>query len=145
MMSLDTDVLAIYFIYQWDPRFNIAKKIIESRIAKCTTIYNVLELCGLMAIAQGHLKSLELFKLLHKRRDFKVLYWKRFPKSQEEFVSIVMKYISRDLSVGDAMVSWLIEENNVKTFITYNVKHFKGKILAEVLTPEEYVEKYFKH
>ena len=66
-----------------------------------------------MALAQGCRKALELFKLMHRRRDFNILYWRRFPGSQVEFTSMVMKYISRGLSVGDAIISWILEENNV--------------------------------
>ncbi len=75
-MAVDTDVLAIYYIFRWDNRLPLAEKIIDSRQTKILTIINALELAGLMAIAQDGLKANKLFISLHRRKDFKILYWK---------------------------------------------------------------------
>ena len=77
MMAVDTDVLAIYYIFRWDNRLPLAEKIIDSRQTKILTIINALELAGLMAIAQDGLKANKLFISLHRRKDFKILYWEK--------------------------------------------------------------------
>ena len=93
-MAVDTDVLAIYYIFRWDNRLPLAEKIIDSRQTKILTIINALELAGLMAIAQDGLKANKLFISLHRRKDFKILYWKKWP-TQLLFIVKTMKYISR--------------------------------------------------
>ena len=140
MIALDTDIVAIYFIFIWDKRYDAVRSLIESDIKKALTIYNVLELCGLMSIAQGGSKAIELFKKVHMRDDFKILYWREYPQSQSSFISKILRYIRRGLSLGDAITAWLIEEHDIDIFITYNKKHFINKILANVMTPEEYLE-----
>jgi len=140
VIALDTDVAAIYFIFTWDKRYNVVCKLIESNIEKTLTIYNVLELTGLMALAQGGVKATELFKIIHRRGDFKILYWKKYPQLQSVFVSRILDYIGRGLSLGDAITVWFIEEHNIDTFITYNKKHFMNRVLANVMTPEEYLK-----
>ena len=53
MITLDTDVLAVYYLFRWDRRFEYSRQIVDSGVEKATTVVNVLELAGLMAIAQG--------------------------------------------------------------------------------------------
>ena len=142
MIAIDTDVLAIYFIYIWDKRYSIAKRIIEDLIKnKATTIINVLELSGLMALAQDGGKAKDIFRLIHERLDFNILYWKHWPTLQQ-YISKTMDYISRGLSLGDAQISWICEENNVSLFLTWNKRHFEGKVKFEVLTPDEYIDQF---
>ncbi|RLE94171.1 MAG: hypothetical protein DRN04_04530 [Thermoprotei archaeon] len=138
MIALDTDVLAVYFIFKWDKRYKTAAKLIESDLVKATTIVNVLELTGLMAIAQGATKARQLFTLLHRRRDFEILYWKEWP-SLSNYIMKSLNYIYRKMSFGDAQVAWILEEQGVNTLVTWNKKHFMNKGSFEVLTPEEYL------
>ena len=141
MIALDTDVLAVYFIFKWDKRYDFSKKIIESMDLKATTIINVLELSGLMSIAQGKIKAKNLFLLLHKRKDFNILYWKNWPPLAS-YVSKTLKYIYREMSSGDAQIAWILEENNIEILVTWNKRHFEDKCSFKVLTPEEYAENF---
>lgn len=121
MMAVDTDVLAIYYIFRWDNRLPLAEKIIDSRQTKILTIINALELAGLMAIAQDGLKANKLFISLHRRKDFKILYWKKWP-TQLLFIVKTMEYISRKTSFNDAIIGWILEEHNVELLVTWNKK-----------------------
>ena len=134
--AVDTDVLAIYFIFKWDRRYSLAVKIVESEKSKAATIINVLELAGLMSIAQGGAKAREVFLHLHRRRDFEVLYWRRWP-CQSAFISSALHYITRRTPLGDALVGWILEEHGVEFLVTWNKRHFAGKFSFNVLTPEE--------
>jgi len=139
VIALDTDVLAIYFIFKWDKRYRYSKTIIESDISKATTIVNVLELTGLMAIAQNATKARQLFLLLHRRRDFEILFWKKW-YSQLAYISKLLDYILRQMSFSDAQIAWILEENDVDTLITWNKRHFQGRGSFETITPEEYLK-----
>ena len=138
MIALDTDVLAIYFIFKWDRRYKTSAKLIESNLVKATTIINVLELVGLMSIAQNTAKARQLFTLLHKRKDFKILYWKKW-LSMTDYILKTLSYIYRKMNLGDAQIAWILEEHNIDTLITWNKRHFEGKGSFSVLTPEEYL------
>ncbi|MBS7637766.1 hypothetical protein KEJ49_02590 [Candidatus Bathyarchaeota archaeon] len=64
-----------------------------------------------------------------------------FPSYHEEwgdYVSNISAYIKRGLSYGDALVAEAIEQSGFELFITWNKKHFEGKIKVKVLTSKEY-------
>jgi len=44
LIALDTDVLAVYYIFKWDKRFETATLVIDSEDEKAITIVNILEL-----------------------------------------------------------------------------------------------------
>ena len=89
-----------------------------------------------MAIAQDGLKANKLFISLHRRKDFKIFYWKKWP-TQLLFIVKTMKYISRKTSFNDAIIGWILEEHNVELLVTWNKKHFTDRFGFKVLTPEE--------
>jgi len=76
LTALDTDVLAVYFPFKWDRRYESARRIVDSDLEKATTAVNALELTELMAVAQSSAKALKLFEHLRKRRSFRVLCWR---------------------------------------------------------------------
>ena len=51
MIALDTDVLAVHYIFKWDEQRDLAAKVIEGE--RAITILNALELASLTSIAQG--------------------------------------------------------------------------------------------
>ncbi|MEM1509269.1 MAG: hypothetical protein QXY49_03090 [Thermofilaceae archaeon] len=139
MIAVDTDVLAIYFIFKWDPRFEVAKTVIDSENVKAITIVNALELMGLMSIAESGAKARELFSLLHRRRDFHVLYWRTWLE-QQVFVSKVLEYVSsRRSPFTDALIGWILEENGIELLVTWNTRHFVSRYSFETITPEQYL------
>ncbi|MFQ6075972.1 MAG: hypothetical protein ACE5Z5_07545 [Candidatus Bathyarchaeia archaeon] len=141
MIAVDTDVLAIHHLFVWDRRRKTNELFLEATRAESrgTTVHNLLELAGLFAIAgQSHRVETLLEKYL-RSRDLAVI----FPKIETDWgerVSIVTDYIKRGLSYGDALVARVLEEAVVGTFVTWNKKHFNGKVKARVLTPPEYLE-----
>ncbi len=138
MIVIDTDVLAVYYIYKWDERYPIARNVLKEDLGydKATTIINVLELSGIMALAQSGDKARKLFRELHDR--LRVLYWKYWPR-QPLWIAKLLKLLQRRLSLGDALIAWIIEEyaDEVIYFVTWNTKHFRGKIPVDVVEPEK--------
>ncbi len=139
MIALDTDVLAVYYLFRWDRRFEYSRQIVDSSVEKATTVVNVLELAGLMAIAQGGAKALKLFDYLHRRKDFRVLYWRRWLE-QYSFVEKALEYVAaRRSPLADALIGWILEDHGVEKLLTWNKAHFGSRYSFEVLTPEEYL------
>ncbi len=141
MIVIDTDVLAVYYIYKWDKRYPIAKRVLEEDLgfSKATTIVNVLELSGIMALAQNNAKARKLFRELHSR--LRILYWRSWP-SQSLWVATLLKLLQRKLSLGDALVAWIVDEyaGEIDYLVTWNTKHFKGKVPVEVIEPKTLLE-----
>ena len=89
-----------------------------------------------MSIAQGGAKAREVFLHLHRRKDFELLYWRRWPR-QSAFISSALHYITRRTPLGDALVGWILEENGVEFLVTWNKRHLAGKFSFNFLTHEE--------
>ena len=135
MIAVDTDVLAVYYIFKWDKRYSLAARVIEGE--KATTAVNALELASIMSIAQGGARARQLFLHLHKR--FKVLYWRAWPE-QSLFTAKALEYItSRSSPLNDALIGWILEDHGVETLITWNKKHYENRYSFTVETPEEYL------
>lgn len=142
MICVDTDVLAIHHIFTWDKRYDLNEEVFNKLREEgklCTTIHNVLELCGLFSVAG---LSKRVSKALEKylgSKDVVVLFPDEFG-DWGEYVSLVFQYIKRGMSYGDSLVALTIEQHDeIELFLTWNVKHFRGKIGLEVLTPKEYL------
>ena len=137
--AVDTDVLAIHHIFTWDKRWKTnasALFLLRRKYIFCIPIHGLLELYGLAILAWGVEKARVLFKGYLKAKDVKIMGY-AFPSSWEEYVDIVSSYIERRMNYGDALIAWTLEENDVEVFVTWNKKHFKGKVSAKVYTPEE--------
>ncbi|MHA1710331.1 MAG: hypothetical protein ACTSXJ_10980 [Candidatus Baldrarchaeia archaeon] len=147
MICFDTDVLAIHHIFKWDKRFEINEKAfnhVRKTGLACTTIHNVLELCGLFALACQPYDVDQLFTTYLRSKDIKILFPPDVPRDWGEFASVVLNRIKSRMPYGGALIAEVVEQHPVQVFLTWNVKHFRGKIRAKVLTPEEYLKKLTK-
>jgi len=140
MIVVDTDVLAIHHIFIWDNRREEnerAYKLLRKNNAR-TTIYNLLELCGLFSMA-GMEDRVEKVLEVYLSGDELHVEFPPYPEDWGDFVELVVDYMKRGLAFGDALVALSSEAVGVKTFVTWNKKHFKGKINAKVITPKEFL------
>ncbi len=142
---IDTDVLVIRFIYRTDPRFTVAKSLMELK-KLYTSIYNVLELYGVACAAGLPGLADKLFRKLHIVRNMVILYPLVVEPSPELYLSRkvreLMDVMKRGLRYGDSKVLWIAEQHDVDILATWNIKHFKEKTKINVLKPEEVLTKY---
>ena len=76
MIVLDTDVLAVHHIFHNDPRYKVTKKLIDSleNTSRAVTIFNLLELCGILATAGKKDDAKTLFDAYLAAADVAVLF-----------------------------------------------------------------------
>ncbi|MEM3694246.1 MAG: hypothetical protein QXI39_09545 [Candidatus Bathyarchaeia archaeon] len=72
-----------------------------------------------------------------KGREIVVLF-PSYNEDWSDYVSGISAYIKRGLSYGDALIAEAIEQSEAEALITWNKRHFEGKLKVSVLTPEEY-------
>jgi len=146
MVAIDTDVLSVYHIFRKDPRYDVTSLFMEEskEVARGVGIFNLLELCGVMATADQIKRALKLFREYHVRSDVKMLYPPIVLISEGEFWAQlnaeVMNRIKRGMRFGDAAILWTLEANECELLITWNVKHFAGKTTIKIQTPEKWLE-----
>jgi len=141
VLFIDTDVLAIHHLFIRDRRRGDNERFLAKVRAEkpSITIHNLLELCGLFAVANQCQKVPEICQDYLQSEDFLVY----FPKGFDEwtrYTEQILEVVGRGHSYGDALVASSAEEGGVQTFVTWNTQHFEGSINAEVLSPTEYIE-----
>ncbi len=147
MMLIDTDVLAIYHIFLSDRRHEATASFIDQTKEKdrSTSVYNLLELVGVISTA-GKAKEAEiLLDLYLKAGDINIIYPDIPLLSSEEFwvdyVRELRDIMLRGVRYGDAKIIWVAESNECGQIVTWNKKHYVGKTDMDVMDPSECLEK----
>jgi len=144
-MFVDTPTFVIELLYPRDANYAINHRFLKTQAGAIqTSIYNVLELCG---IASYRLTQDELDKLFYgfeERFHTRVLYPQvadDIPSTSfiDDWIAQIYACITRRMHFSDALILEIAERYGLSTFITWNTKHFEGKTAMRVLTPEEYL------
>lgn len=142
---IDTDIFIISLRYLRDARYQInetfLKKIKKSKIAT-TSIFNVLETCGILSYNLTQDKLLQVYEEFPQYFHIKIL-WPATPTGELNYdISKIFTHIKTKQSLGDAQVSYVAElfSHQLKAFVTWNAAHFRDKLPIPVFTPEEYLK-----
>lgn len=148
MIVFDTDVLVIYHFFQNDPRYNETRTLFERFAAKTKgiTIFNLLELCGIIASANKIKFSRVLFEQYNESEDIRILSPQMDTGTVDEdvfWLSVVsgcFAYTQKGMRLGDAAILWTLETNpEIDAFVTWNTKHFKEKTSIKILPPSAFL------
>jgi len=145
MIVVDSDVFVIDLRYPRDPKSKDNKAFIKELAQSgrgATTIFNLLEICGILSYNLNREQLHSLFHYFPKRYNLKILpehsprYLPRLPLPR------IWKIIARKTALGDALILILLESyTDVKLIVSWNVKHLQDRIDVEVLTPTEALER----
>jgi len=110
------------------------------------SIYNLLELCGIVASARKPADARILFQQYLTAADVEVLYPDVRLDSPVEYWSfhneVLMERIERGLRLGDAVILWAMESSGCDELVTWNKRHFEGKSHLPLFTPVEWLGRY---
>jgi len=145
MIFLDTDIFVIDRLFPEDPRHQINKRFLKSEENKCTSIYNVLELCGLASFSLSLIELKKLFINFHEQYNLDILYPRVAYLSPEEMlrstISKIFEKICMKMNYPDAQILLIAEEYDCSAFVTWNKRHFEGRTYIPVRTPKEHITK----
>ena|GEM_PF-3237271 len=76
MISIDTDVLGVYHVFTRDARYPMAESFLEESrgVERGTTVFNLHELCGILATMGRKSEARTLFHEYLRSSDVEVLY-----------------------------------------------------------------------
>lgn len=144
MIFLDTDIFVIDRLFPNDPRHKINELFLGKAGEKATSIYNLLELCGISSYTLTATELTKLFMNFHRQYGLQVLYPKIAKPSPEEMirysVSRIFEKICLKMNYSDAQILLLAEEYNCSEFVTWNTKHFTDRTHLTVKTPADFAE-----
>jgi len=145
MIFIDTDIFVIDKLFPEDPRYKANKDFLNLKEERCTSIYNVLELCGLASFTLSTVELRSLFTNFHRHYNLEIAYPKLFYLSPEEMLSSsvarVFEKICMKMNYLDAQILLIAEEYDSSAFVTWNKKHFEGRTHIPICTPKEYKAK----
>jgi len=143
---IDTDVFVIDLRYPHDDRYEINRAFLEQveqgQILGRTTIYNLLEVCGILSFNLSEQRLEELFIGFTEHFGVQVL----FPPGEGTEVCFdpvsVLRLMKKKFAFGDALIAelaWLYRRR-LDLLVTWNAVHFEGKLPLRVATPEQFLE-----
>ncbi len=141
MILVDSDVFLIDLRYPRDRRFGDNRAFLD-RLAisgqGATTIYNLLEVCGVLSFNLNRQQLRELYAHFARRFHIRVVPnaepRQRLPAFR---VGDLLSIVERRVSFGDALVFALLEAQRAEdtTFVTWNARHFRGRTEVDVREP----------
>lgn len=148
LIVIDTPVFVIDLRYPRDRHFASNRSFLN-KIAKegraATTIFNLLEVCGIMSFNLNEKQLKELFHYFPQHYNVEVLPHCTlenplpFLKTED-----VLSAIAKKASFGDALIVSTVEKHLPGTghFVSWNAQHFRGRISVPPLTPREFLERF---
>lgn len=146
LVVLDSNVFVIDLRYPRDRNYRHNQDFLTQLpglAPAATTLVNVLEVCGILSFNLTAQQVRELYHYLPERYQVTVLPILTEPGSLPGFpVEHLLALMAKRLSFGDALVLAAIEMwiPRAACFVSWNAKHFRGKIALPVKTPEEFLE-----
>jgi len=146
VILLDADVLLLDCRYPADPRAPVNRKALDAlRAAGAVTIITtqvLLEVVGVLSFQTAAADIPSLPAALATKYGVGILPDPAvFPDAAGWPVADVAAVMTRKLALGDATLALQIERfaPTASALLTWNAKHFRGKLAVPVLTPEEWL------
>lgn len=146
MILIDSNVFLIERFLPRDFRYSISQQFLDfqKEIESCTTIYNVMEICGLASFMLSEKELAAYFYYFDKKYRLHVLYPQTPSVSAKEFFDSLLQTIFNKITlkmsfVDDAILS-LAEELRIDSIITWNEKHFLDRTSITVCSPEDFLK-----
>ena len=145
---IDTPVFVIDLRYKRDRNFASNRAFLDRLVEEghaATTIFNLLEVCGILSFNLSERQLEEMFHYFPQHYNVDVL-----PHSTLESPLPPLKtgdlfhVIARKTSFGDALIISAVEKHIPGTgcFVSWNARHFKGRLSVPTLTPREYLDRF---
>jgi hypothetical protein len=149
VILLDSDVLLIDQRYRNDPRYAVNRQAIEfartNSISLAVTAQALLEVIGIMsfnvspaAVPAMPTGLISLYGLT-VRPDFHT-----HPDYAGCTVQELMTQMTTQMALGDAVQAVQVARyaNDCDCLLTWNARHFQGKLVVPVLSPEEWLRQH---
>lgn len=145
MIIIDSDVLLLAFAFSRDERQPVNRQFLSMTTPRGATIYSVMEVLGKLSFnfSPSHLQQWPTW--LQDTYRLNILYplvdgQEAMRCLQREFVENPLHMMTQRMSYLDALIMQLVAATpGVEMFVTWNARHFAGKSLVRVLTPDEYI------
>ncbi len=152
MIMIDTDVFVMDNFYTSDPRFE-ANNLFLHRMQSTknfTTVYNLLEVCSLIAPHCSEPELLGFFENFDRTYNVEIIYPKTYDLSADYFLDHYFGEVLHTMpgtgNLMDSMIFSLVKQAGIRLVVSWNAVTLKkriGKIgKMEFLKPDDYMKFY---
>lgn len=145
---IDTPVFVIDLRYRLDKNF-AANRLFLDRIAEgrggATTIFNLLEVCGILSFNLNQRQLNELFHYFPQHYHVEILPHSTFDSPLPTLkTGDLFEIVSRKTGLGDALIIAAVEQciPGAARFVSWNARHFRGRFSIPTLTPKEFLAQF---
>ncbi len=143
---VDTDVFVRKLRYPRDRDSEVNSRFLENvkggRIKGATSIFNVLEVCGILSFNLSSDNLIGLYTGFGDHFGVKIYFPADGDGNLQYDYAGIFKNIQTKQSLGDAQIGYVVERfaNLVSGFVSWNAGDFQGKLPVPVMTPEEFLK-----
>jgi hypothetical protein len=148
VILLDSDVLLIELRYVNDPKFSINRQALDQlhadQIQLAVTSQALLETIGILSfnVSPSHISQLP--RLLSIQFKLNLLPdFQQCPEYANCTVQEIIIQMARQMALGDAVQAVQIARyaSFATCLLTWNARHFQGKVVIPVFTPHEWLSR----
>lgn len=147
MIFVDSDIFLIDLRYRRDAKFDQNRDFLDALEASglgATTLPNLLELCGILSFNLNRQQLWEFFHYFPHRYGIRVVPESTLDRRLPPFaVRTLLNLMARQAAFGDALILAVLAQHqrNVDLFVSWNARHFEGRIDAEALPPSDAIHR----
>ena len=153
MIMIDSDVFIMDNFYTTDQRYE-QNSLFLHRVQSsknCTTIFNLLEVCSLIAPHCSEKELLGFFENFDRTYNLEIIYPNSYDLSTEYFMDHFFGEILHTTqftgNLMDSLIFNLVKQRPIRVVVSWNAQHYKNSLTKlgkmEYLQPDEYM-KFFK-
>ncbi|MBI2335638.1 MAG: hypothetical protein HYU97_02610 [Deltaproteobacteria bacterium] len=142
---IDSDIFVRDLRYPRDSRTEANQKFIEKIQARkglgVTSIFNLLEICGILSFNLSAEELLQLYGDFINYYKVQILFPADANGNLQYDIIKIFGQIQKKQSLGDAQVSYVAERfaSQLSCFVSWNAPHFTEKLPLPIKTPEKYL------
>jgi predicted nucleic acid-binding protein len=145
LIVVDTNIFVIDLRYPRDRHYAANRRFLQKLMQTgqgATTLFNVLEVCGILSFNLNAQQLQELFHHFSQKYQVQVLPFAELDRPLPVLAGAdLFAYLKQRASFGDALLMATIAAHvpGATQFISWDAAHFRGKLSIPVLTPNEFL------
>ena len=143
---IDSDIFVRDLRYRRDAQREVNDRLLErirrGKIRAATSIFNVLEICGVLSFNYSQEELVGLYTGFIDHYGVKVFLPADAHGAVQYDLEWIWKQIAQKQSLNDAQVAYVADRFSdlIICFVSWNARHFEGKLPVPVMTPEEFLK-----
>lgn len=140
---IDTDIFVRDLRYQRDVNIvanqQFLEKVRNRKIKGVTSVFNLLEVCGVLSFNLSQENLLKLYADFTKHYSVQILFPSNPQVELQYDISKIFQSIVKKQSLGDAQIGYVVNRfaSDLSYMATWNVTHYSGKVVIPVYTPDQ--------